>query len=412
MKNFIVYMFIFSLLFINAIWALNFRDPHLLFIRDAENLFFLVSSVFVVSASMLQDKKWFRVFSIVFTTILLIVVSISEYNFYKYKNEILSNESNQFTVINKRLIVGFNDKNQLKKLTANGIAGIFLTKRNIQGETLNSLKLFLEELQKIRKENGLPPLIITTDQEGGPVSRLSPLIKQQETLAIASGKGESSYEYGRKQGKWLSELGVTVNFSPVVDLKPQRPPSKFDFHSLIATRAISSNPIEVVNVALPYVKGLEESGVRATLKHFPGLARVQSDTHHFSARLNIDIQTLSETDLVPFTDILKSTSSWLMLSHLILENVDPENPITTSSLVVEGIIRSKLGINNVLITDDLTMGATYNRGFCKSAVQSYSTSINYLLIAYDYEKYFTAVKCISSHNKSLKHQSLRSLDGF
>lgn len=399
MKKIAVNIFIFSLLVINAIWALNFRDPHLFFIRDTESVFFLFSSVFLVFGSMLQEKKWIRVSCLVSTVILLIVVSINEYSFYKYKNEILLNKSNQFSFINKRLIVGFNDKNQLKNLAVNGIAGIFLTKRNIQGETHDSLQSFIEELQEIRKENGLPPLIIATDQEGGAVSRLSPLIRQQASLAIASGKGESSYEYGKMQGKWLNELGVTVNFSPVVDLKPNWPPSKFDFHSLIATRAISSNPIEVVNVALPYVKGLEESGVKATLKHFPGLARVQSDTHHFSARLNVDIPTLLETDLVPFTDILKSTSSWLMLSHVILENVDPENPITTSSLVVEGLIRSELGINNVLITDDLTMGAIYNRGFCQSVVQSYLTTIDYLLIAYDDEKYFTAVKCISSHSK-------------
>jgi beta-N-acetylhexosaminidase len=405
-------MFLFFLLIINAIWTLNFRDPHFLSIRESENLFFLVSSVLVILVSMLQEKKWIRVTCIALTSILLMVVSINEYKFYKYKNDILSNQSNQFSAINKRLIVGFRDKNQLKKLVANGVAGIFLTKRNIQGETFNSLKLFIQELQEIRRENGLPILIVTTDQEGGQVSRLSPLIQQQETLTVASGKGASSYEYGKLQGKWLSDLGVTVNFSPVVDLKPQQPPSKFDFHSLIATRAISSNPKDVVNIALPYVKGLEESGVEATLKHFPGLARVQSDTHHFSARLNIDLQTLSETDLVPFIDILKSTSSWLMLSHLILEDVDPENPITTSSLVVEGIIRSRLGINNVLITDDLTMGATYNRGFCKSMVQSYSTSINYLLIAYDYEKYFTAVKCISSHTNLLENQSLQSLGSF
>jgi beta-N-acetylhexosaminidase len=398
-KRVVVSIFIFSLLFINAIWALNFRDPHLLFIRDFEILFFLLSSVFLVVSAMLQEKKWIRVFCLVFTAILLVIVSKNEYYLYKYKNEILLNESNQFSLINKRFIVGFNDKNQIKRLAVNGIAGIFLTKRNIQGETHNSLKSFIEELQEIRKENDLPPLIITTDQEGGAVSRLSPLVRQQESLAIASGKGESSYEYGKMQGKWLNELGITVNFSPVLDLKPNRPPSKFDFHSLIATRAISSNPIEVVNVALPYVKGLEESGVKATLKHFPGLARVQSDTHHFSARLNADIPTLLETDLVPFREILKSTSSWLMLSHVILENVDPENPITTSSLVVESIIRSKLGINNVLITDDLTMGAIYNRGFCKSVAQSYSTTINYLLIAYDDEKYFTAIKCIRSLNE-------------
>ena len=67
---------------------------------------------------------------------------------------------------------------------------------------------------------------------------------------------------------------------------------------------------------------------------------------------------------------------------------------------MEGLIRSELGITNPLVTDDLTMGSTYNRGFCKSVFQSYSTDIDYLLIAYDYEKYYAAVECIQAHRKT------------
>lgn len=381
----------------NIAWALNFKDPHLLTIRDTEYFIFFIACLFTAFVSILLTNRWLKFSCFAFIAILLITVGFNEYLFRISKSDILSNQSNQFHKINQRFIVGFDDKDQIKKLVANGVAGIFLTKRNIKNETRDSLQSFIAELQSIRNANNLPPLIITTDQEGGPVSRLSPLIEQQETLAIATSKGQSSYAYGKNQGQWLNELGVTVNFSPVVDLKPKLPPSKLDFHSQIATRAISSYPAEVLKVALPYVNGLEASGVTATLKHFPGLARVQTDTHHFSANLSTDIQTLAETDLLPFTEILKSTSAWLMLSHLILEDVDPENPITTSHLVVDGLIRSELGIKNVLITDDLTMGATYNRGFCKSIVQSYATSVNYLLIAYDYEKYFNAVKCINDY---------------
>ena len=381
------------------VWTLNIKDPHLLSFRDNEYHFFILFNILIASLSILITHKYLKVSCLLVVSTLVIIVSFKEYRFGLSKLEILSNRSNKYNTINQRLIVGYDDKEQLKTLIVNEIAGIFLTSRNIQNETQSSLKSFIEELQKIRNENDLPPLIIATDQEGGPVSRLSPLIERQKTLALATSKGESGYEYGKKQGSWLNALGVNVNFSPVVDLKPDLPPSKLDFHSLIATRAISSDPKEVLNIALAYVKGLKESEVTATLKHFPGLARVQTDTHHFSARLSTDIETLLETDLLPFTEILKSTSSWLMLSHVILEDIDSENPITTSHLVIDGLIRSKLGINNTLITDDLTMGATYNPGFCKSVVQSYSTSVDYLLIAYDYEKYFNAVKCIESHNK-------------
>ncbi len=328
--------------------------------------------------------------------ILTIFVIDNEYSYHKSKEEILENSLNQFSGINRRLIIGFKNKNEIKELSKNGLAGIFLTKRNIEGETFESLKAFLAELQEERKQFGLPNLIVTTDQEGGPVSRLSPFIKKQKSLATALKDKESIFKYGEQQGMSLKKLGVNVNFSPVVDLKPLLPPSKLDFHSLISTRAISSNPQEVIDVSLEYIKGLEHNNITATLKHFPGLSRVQTDTHHFSVGLNTDVNTLKNSDWLPFIELMHQTKSWLMLSHLILEKVDDVNPVSTSKKVIDGLIRRELKIKGVLVTDDLTMGATYNRGFCKSIVQSYSTSVDYLLIAYDYEKYYDAVRCLKN----------------
>ncbi|MFH2047054.1 MAG: glycoside hydrolase family 3 N-terminal domain-containing protein [Pseudomonadota bacterium] len=393
------------LLCINIVWGANLKDPHLLFIRDIELVLFLVSAFSFLGITLLHRNIKFKVFTILCMTVLLVVVSFNEYEYQNDYERIVANPSNRYSKINRRLIIGFKDKDEAIQLSKNGIAGIFLTKRNIQNETFSSLKNFISGLQRTRKELGLPLLIIATDQEGGPVSRLSPIIQRQEALALVHKKNQSSLDYGRKQGELLNELGVTVNFSPVVDLKPQLPPSKLDFHSLIATRAISSIPQEVINVALPYIVGLQENGVTATLKHFPGLARVQTDTHHFSASIDTDLVTLENTDWLPFTELLKKSNSWLMLSHVILKQIDPINPVSTSKKVVDELLRSTLKIDNILVTDDLTMGATYNRGFCKSVVESYLTSINYLLIAYDYEKYFDAVICIDNHNKS-KHAEL------
>jgi len=80
-------------------------------------------------------------------------------------------------------------------------------------------------------------------------------------------------------------------------------------------------------------------------------------------------------------------------AHVILSEIDPLSPVSTSVKVVNEIIRKQLNFNGILITDDLTVGATYNRGFCKSVRQSFSADIDYLLIAYDYEKYYSLMNC-------------------
>ncbi|MGM8936257.1 glycoside hydrolase family 3 N-terminal domain-containing protein [Pseudomonas neustonica] len=385
---------------IGVLWCLNLKDPHLLPIRQSEYVLFLVFALFILGAAMGIRRRAIKAILVVCTITLVTMASVEELRFRQAREAIRANLGGEYSTINRRLIIGFNDKAEIKQLVANDIAGVFLTGHNIKGETRQSLTAFLAELQQIRADRGLAPLIVATDQEGGPVSRLSPLLPHQPALATVQTDRESSYLYGYKQGLGLRDIGVTVNFSPVVDLKPEGPPGALDFHSLIATRAISADPAEVVQIAKPYIQGLEAAGITATLKHFPGLARVPNDTHHFSARLTTDKPTLLTSDWVPFIKLSQASSSWLMLSHVILTAIDPDNPVSTSSLVVEGLIRSELGITNPLVTDDLTMGATYNRGFCKSVFQSYSTDIDYLLIAYDYEKYYAAVECIQAHRKT------------
>ncbi len=384
---------------INIAWGINYKDPHLLFIRGIELPVFFLSITTLLGITFFHRPHKLRIITVFCVAVLSGLIVFKEYQYRRAHERILTNDANNYTKINRRFIIGFNNKEEIKRLAENGIAGIFLTKRNIQGETFSSLRRFIRELQEIRRKSKLAPLIIATDQEGGPVSRLSPIVKRQEALSIIHKKNQSSFDYGKEQGRLLNELGITVNFSPVVDIKPDLPPGKLDFHSLIAARAISSAPREIIAVALPYIKGLRESGVTATLKHFPGLSRVQTDTHHFSASLDTDIITLKNSDWLPFIELAEKTDSWLMLSHLILEKVDSVNPVSTSKKVIDDLLRTKMEIDNVLVTDDLTMGATYNRGFCDSIIQSYSTSVDYLLIAYDYEKYIDAVNCIETRSK-------------
>ena len=154
---------------------------------------------------------------------------------------------------------------------------------------------------------------------------------------------------------------MTVNFAPVLDLRPEAKRNRFDFHTLIGQRAISADPAEVAAVALPYVRGLEASGVGATVKHFPGLGRVHDDTHHFSADLDTPLDELEASDWRPFRDVLAGSKAQLMVGHVTLTAADPDRPASHSKRVIDGIIRQKWNYQGVVITDDLVMGAIYQK---------------------------------------------------
>jgi hypothetical protein len=125
------------------------------------------------------------------------------------------------------------------------IGGVFVSHHNIIGKTPAQLRAELDSFQSVRRRAGLPPLLIATDQEGGSVSRLSPLAPHQPPMASlvdATDAEQRATDYGSRQGHALAELGINVNFSPVVDLRPSRPPDPSDHHTRIADRAIAAVP--------------------------------------------------------------------------------------------------------------------------------------------------------------------------
>ena len=247
---------------------------------------------------------------------------------------------------------------------------------------------------------GLPRVVVATDQVGGAVSRVSPLVEPQPALATLLDADVSDEElaqrahaYGARQGRALAALGITLNFSPVVDLRPGRAPGRWDFHTRIDERAISADPAVTAQVALAYELGLESAGVRGTLKHFPGLAGVTEDTHHFAAVLHTPAARLATHDWKPFQEVSKQSDAAIMLGHVILPELDAEHPVSFSRRIVRQVIRGEWGYQGLLVTDDLTMGAAYNRGLCDATVRALGAGVDLLLIAYDHDKYFDAMHC-------------------
>ena len=185
------------------------------------------------------------------------------------------------------------------------------------------------------------------------------------------------------------------DFAPVLDLRPEASRNRFDFNTLINQRAISGDPAAVADIGLAYVRGLDAFDVSATVKHFPGLGRVRTDTHHFSADLDTPLAVLEASDWRPFRDVLAGSKAQLMIGHVTLTAVDPDRPASHSKRVISGIIRQKWNYQGVIITDDLVMGAIYNHDICTAVVEALNASVDLLLVAYDGSQFYRIFACAS-----------------
>ncbi|HLD68415.1 MAG TPA: glycoside hydrolase family 3 N-terminal domain-containing protein [Pseudomonas sp.] len=378
------------------------RDPHLLGMRP-----FIVPLLGLVSGlglfwvfrrpSRLARKAWAA----------LLVVGLGmglaqEALFQWHKAVVLgSGGSKEAQRLGRHFVLGYTDLDEVLPLVAGGlIGGIFITRRNVEGKTARQIGEEIGALQALRKAAGLPPLIVSTDQEGGIVSRLSPPLPLQPALAglvLDSRSPEAqaaiARAYGAEQGGALAALGITLNFSPVLDLKVERAKNPLDLHSLIHLRALSADPDTVTRVAQAYAEGLQAQGVRPTLKHFPGLGRIASDTHHFSAVLDTPIEQLSAHDWRPFRQLMAQTRAWVMLGHVILPELDSRYPVSLSRPVVQQVLRQEFAYQGVLISDDLTMAAAQRFGACQTGAQALNAGVDLLLIAYDPDQYYSALHC-------------------
>ncbi|RMG60666.1 MAG: beta-N-acetylhexosaminidase [Deltaproteobacteria bacterium] len=197
------------------------------------------------------------------------------------------------------------------------------------------------------------PVIISIDQEGGRVQRI-----RWDGWVLPSaremGKTMSPREIeqrGRHLGRKLSEVGVNVNFAPVLDV------SGGDEGTVIGDRSFGETPEEVIRCALPFSEGLSRGGVIPVGKHFPGHGVTDVDSHVELPRSSISREELQQVHLPPFGAFVRRGFPALMTAHVVYEALDPERPATFSRVILEDLLREKLGFQGVTFSDDLKMAA-------------------------------------------------------
>ena len=319
--------------------------------------------------------------------------------FQLHKRHTLGAEDAAVRLLGRHFVVGYTSADEAGLLAERGlIAGLYVTRHNVARRTLADVKAEIAALQARRRGAGLAPLIVAADQEGGIVTHLSPPLAPQVALSTLAKlapdiRKSEAEEFGRSQGEALASIGVNLNLAPVLDLRPRWDRKRLDFNTLIGQRAIASDPAVVADIALAYVRGLDTAGVAATVKHFPGLARVEADTHHFAATLDASEEELEAADWRPFREVLAHSEARLMVGHVALTAVDPGRPASHSKRVIDGLIRGKWGFQGVVMTDDLVMGAIYGGNVCAAVVEALNAGADLLLVAYDGAQFYRVFDC-------------------
>jgi beta-N-acetylhexosaminidase len=314
------------------------------------------------------------------------------------RRQVLARTGADVIDVERHFVVGYTDVAVVRELIRDShVGGIFLTRRNVAHRTSDDVATEIAGLQDLRRASGSPPLVVAADQEGGPVSHLSPPLPHPPALStIAALPADQQFEAARRtgfdQGRALRALGITMNLAPVVDLMPDKK-TNVDWNTRIATRSISRDPSVVAAIAGGFSRGLLDAGITPTAKHFPGLSRVAVDTHLFSASLDAAEPELKAADWVPFQAVLSLQGVAIMLSHVALTAADTGIPVSRSKRVVSGLLRDQWGFDGVAITDDLTMGAVEHAGLCRAVEGALNAGIDLLLVSWDTDKAYPALRC-------------------
>lgn len=337
----------------------------------------------------------------VIALVALALVIVAEGRFQWMRYVVLNSDPDRLEALGQHFIVGYRDSGYVEALgERKAVAGFFITRHNIAGLDESAIRDEIRWLSTSLADDPTEPVWIATDQEGGGVARLSPPLPEQPALGQVLGEPgagssieEVAFTYARRQAKGLASLGVNLNFAPVVDIDHQvdNPADRF---TRISTRALSDDPEVVARAAGAYCRGLAEHGVRCTLKHFPGIGRVFNDTHVERAVLAESPQLLQQSDWVPFRQLSAHDSSpWIMLSHVIVPEIDTDQPVSTSAAVVQGLLRDQWDFDGMLITDDFCMRAIHDSpgGIGQATVDALNAGVDIVLVSYDPDQYYPAM---------------------
>jgi beta-N-acetylhexosaminidase len=252
----------------------------------------------------------------------------------------------------ERIIVGLSGTvvpPELKQAISRGdLAGVVLYAANFPSRAAG--RRLIARLQAIRRPRGLrDPLLVLLDQEGGLVKRVD---GAPSLSAVAMGRRGAAFSRreGRRTGENLRELGVNVDIAPVLDVPRPGSPIALDY------RGFGASAAKVTATGVAFAEGLQQAGVAATAKHFPGLGAASEDTDVEVGRIDLAKARLRNVDEAPYVAYSRFGGDMVMVSTAIYPAFS-DTPAAFSRALVGGELRNRLGYGGVAMTDALNTAA-------------------------------------------------------
>lgn len=280
-------------------------------------------------------------------------------------------------------------------------SGFIINQSNIT--TLSKTKKYISDL----KSNSKIPLIISIDQEGGNVQRLQVLQDKKATYIPSMyelGKTQDTnlaYQVGKVMAEDMRVLGINVVNGPVCDIF-----SNFN-NKVIGTRSFGSDKNLVADMCTSLGKGLEDNGIIAIYKHFPGHGDTIVDSHTSLPVINKTYEEILNNELIPFKKAIETDAKIMMIGHIAFPKLTNEIiPATLSKKIITDLLKNQLGFNGLVMTDALNMGALKNNYTDKEIyVMAINAGVDILLMpndAYDAVNIIKENISIERINESVK----------
>jgi len=280
------------------------------------------------------------------------------------------------------------------------IGGVILFARNISSR--DQVQELCGEIKELN-----PRLLIAVDQEGGRVQRLKEgytiLPSMQKLAAFLNSNHDKHFLFATDLG-WLmaSEViasGLDISFAPVLDLDDSR-------SSIIGDRSIGDNPEEVIGIASAFIKGMNQAGMQATGKHFPGHGGIYADSHLTFSQDARSFLELEDHDLLPY-DALKLQLGAIMTAHIAFSNIDKEIA-TFSKFWLQEILRNKIGFTGTIFSDDLSMkGADYAGNISDRVNKALDSGCDMVLVCNDRPAALEAINFLEKEKISQSHKATK-----
>jgi beta-N-acetylhexosaminidase len=252
------------------------------------------------------------------------------------------------------------------------LGGVILFSRNI--EAPEQVAELSHDVQQLAAES---PLWVSVDQEGGRVARLRAPFTEWPPMATLGRSGDPALasRFAAALAAELRAVGVTLDYAPVLDIhtNPKNP--------IIGDRALAENAEQVATLGAAIIRGLQENGVAACGKHFPGHGDTSVDSHLELPLVEHSPDRIRRVECVPFRAAVKAEVAFTMTAHVLVPSLDEDKPATLSRRVVQAMLREELGYQGVILSDDLEMKAIANTySVPDAAVQALAAGCDGVLI--------------------------------